>query len=75
MLVDPFGDHPVLLAGSHNLGTKASHTNDEKLLIIRDAPGLQQLTMRLTQLARSVEGHAACGRPSSSRRDFLNKHP
>ena len=29
-----------LLTGSHNLGPKASGTNDENLLIIRDAPGL-----------------------------------
>ncbi len=40
VLVDPFGLHPVLLTGSHNLGPKASTTNDENLLIIRDAPGL-----------------------------------
>ena len=40
VLVDPFGAHPVLLTGSHNLGPKASTTNDENLLIIRDAPGL-----------------------------------
>ena len=40
VLVDPFGEHPVLLTGSHNLGPKASGTNDENLLIIRDAPGL-----------------------------------
>ena len=40
VLVDPFGDHPVLLTGSHNLGPKASGTNDENLLVIRDAPGL-----------------------------------
>jgi phosphatidylserine/phosphatidylglycerophosphate/cardiolipin synthase-like enzyme len=40
VLVDPFGDHPVLLTGSHNLGPKASGINDENLLIIRDAPGL-----------------------------------
>jgi phosphatidylserine/phosphatidylglycerophosphate/cardiolipin synthase-like enzyme len=40
VLVDPFGAHPVLLTGSHNLGPKASGTNDENLLIIRDAPGL-----------------------------------
>lgn len=39
VLVDPFGD-PVLLTGSHNLGPKASGTNDENLLIIRGAPGL-----------------------------------
>ncbi len=40
VLVDPFGDSPVVLTGSHNLGPKASGTNDENLLIIRDAPGL-----------------------------------
>jgi phosphatidylserine/phosphatidylglycerophosphate/cardiolipin synthase-like enzyme len=40
VLVDPFSDHPVLLTGSHNLGPKASGTNDENLLIIRDARGL-----------------------------------
>lgn len=40
VLIDPFGAHPVLLTGSHNLGPKASGTNDENLLIIRDAPSL-----------------------------------
>lgn len=40
VLVDPFGKEPVLLTGSHNLGPKASGTNDENLLIIRNAPGL-----------------------------------
>jgi hypothetical protein len=40
VLVDPLGDNPVLLTGSHNLGPKASGTNDENLLIIRDAPGV-----------------------------------
>jgi len=40
VLVDPFGAHPVLLTGSHNLGPKASRTNDDNLLIIHDVPGL-----------------------------------
>jgi phosphatidylserine/phosphatidylglycerophosphate/cardiolipin synthase-like enzyme len=40
VLVDPFGARPVILTGSHNLGPKASVTNDENLLIIRNAPGL-----------------------------------
>ena len=40
VLVDPFGAHPTVLTGSHNLGPKASGTNDENLLLIRDAPGL-----------------------------------
>ncbi len=38
VLVDPFGANPVLMTGSHNLGPKASGTNDENFLIIRNAP-------------------------------------
>ena len=40
VLIDPFGAHPIVMTGSHNLGPKASGTNDENLLIIKDAPGL-----------------------------------
>jgi phosphatidylserine/phosphatidylglycerophosphate/cardiolipin synthase-like enzyme len=40
VLVDPFGKHPVLITGSHNLGPRASGVNDENLLIIQDAPGI-----------------------------------
>jgi hypothetical protein len=40
VLVDPFGPDPVLLTGSHNLGPKASQTNDENLLILRGHHGL-----------------------------------
>jgi|SRR5579871_4990883 len=34
ILVDPFGKHPVVMTGSHNLGPKASAVNDDNLLII-----------------------------------------
>jgi phosphatidylserine/phosphatidylglycerophosphate/cardiolipin synthase-like enzyme len=40
VVVDPFSKNAAVLTGSHNLGPKASSTNDENLLIIRDAPGL-----------------------------------
>lgn len=40
VLVHPFGPNPVLLTGSHNLGPNASSTNDEILMIIRNAPGV-----------------------------------
>ena len=40
IVVDPFGDRPTVLTGSHNLGPRASGTNDENLLVIRDAPGV-----------------------------------
>ncbi len=37
LVVDPFGDKPYVITGSHNFGPKASKTNDENLLIIQDA--------------------------------------
>lgn len=40
IIVDPLGPDPVVLTGSHNLGPKASGTNDENLLIIRDTHAL-----------------------------------
>jgi phosphatidylserine/phosphatidylglycerophosphate/cardiolipin synthase-like enzyme len=40
IVVDPLGTDPVVLTGSHNLGPKASSTNDENLLLIRHAPGV-----------------------------------
>lgn len=38
VVIDPFSAHPVVITGSHNLGP--SGTNDENLLVIRDAPGV-----------------------------------
>lgn len=40
IVIDPFGDHPVVMTGSHNLGQTASGKNDENLLIIEHDPGL-----------------------------------
>ncbi|WP_342641619.1 phospholipase D-like domain-containing protein [Rhodoligotrophos ferricapiens] len=34
VVIDPYGDKPVVMTGSHNLGPKASSVNDENLLII-----------------------------------------
>jgi len=34
IVLDPFGDKPVVMTGSHNLGYKASHANDDNLIII-----------------------------------------
>lgn len=36
LVIDPFGDTPYLVTGSHNFGPKASNTNDENLLIINE---------------------------------------
>ncbi|HET6330438.1 MAG TPA: phospholipase D-like domain-containing protein [Holophagaceae bacterium] len=40
VVVDPFGSHPVVMTGSHNLGPKASSKNDDNLILIENAPGL-----------------------------------
>src|SRR5262249_40141943 len=40
IVIDPLGKHPVVIAGSHNLGFRASSNNDENMLIIRGNRGL-----------------------------------
>jgi phosphatidylserine/phosphatidylglycerophosphate/cardiolipin synthase-like enzyme len=34
IVLDPLGENPVVMTGSHNLGFKASHENDDNLIII-----------------------------------------
>lgn len=34
IVLDPFGTHPVVMTGSHNMGYKASSANDDNLVII-----------------------------------------
>jgi phosphatidylserine/phosphatidylglycerophosphate/cardiolipin synthase-like enzyme len=34
IVLDPFGENPVVMTGSHNLGFKASSKNDDNLMII-----------------------------------------
>ncbi len=34
VVIDPFGDHPVVITGSHNLGYKASTANDDNMMIV-----------------------------------------
>lgn len=42
VITDPFGDHPVVMTGSHNLGMKASRENDDNLIIIEGNNALAQ---------------------------------
>jgi phosphatidylserine/phosphatidylglycerophosphate/cardiolipin synthase-like enzyme len=35
IVLDPFGENPVVMTGSHNLGYKASSANDDNLVIIQ----------------------------------------
>jgi phosphatidylserine/phosphatidylglycerophosphate/cardiolipin synthase-like enzyme len=36
LVIDPFGDEPYVVTGSHNFGPKASSTNDDNLNVIND---------------------------------------
>ena len=40
IIVDPFGAKPVVMTGSHNMGPKASTSNDDNLVIIENSPSL-----------------------------------
>ncbi len=42
VVVDPFSPDCVVITGSHNLGYKASYSNDENLLIVRGNQALAQ---------------------------------
>jgi phosphatidylserine/phosphatidylglycerophosphate/cardiolipin synthase-like enzyme len=36
IVIDPLGDHPVVMTGSHNMGVKAATINDDNLIIIEN---------------------------------------
>lgn len=40
IVVDPFSKHPIVMTGSHNLGPRASGSNDENLVIVENDDGL-----------------------------------
>jgi phosphatidylserine/phosphatidylglycerophosphate/cardiolipin synthase-like enzyme len=40
IVIDPMGGNPVVMTGSHNMGPKASSSNDDNLAIIEGASGL-----------------------------------
>jgi phosphatidylserine/phosphatidylglycerophosphate/cardiolipin synthase-like enzyme len=42
VVLDPFGDAPVVMTGSHNLGPRASKSNDDNLNLIAGVPRLAQ---------------------------------
>lgn len=42
VVIDPFTKDCVVVVGSHNLGFRASHNNDENMVIIRGHQGLAE---------------------------------
>jgi phosphatidylserine/phosphatidylglycerophosphate/cardiolipin synthase-like enzyme len=54
VVVDPFGDHPVVMTGSHNLGPRASGRNDDNLVIVE---GDHQLAEAYAITMMAIYGH------------------
>ncbi len=42
VVIDPFDDDCVVVTGSHNLGYRASHNNDENFVVVRGHRGLAE---------------------------------
>ncbi|MGO4396466.1 phospholipase D-like domain-containing protein [Variovorax sp. M-6] len=42
MCIDPFGDHPVVITGSHNFSSPASESNDENFIIVENDKAVAQ---------------------------------
>jgi len=42
VVIDPFSDNCAVVTGSHNLGFRASHNNDDNLVVIRGHRGLAE---------------------------------
>jgi phosphatidylserine/phosphatidylglycerophosphate/cardiolipin synthase-like enzyme len=42
LVVDPFGEHPIVVTGSHNFSRSASSTNDENFIVVRDDRALAE---------------------------------
>lgn len=42
VVIDPFSDDCTVVTGSHNLGFRASHNNDENMVIVRGHRGLAE---------------------------------
>ena len=45
VVIDPNGDNPVVVTGSHNFSASASSKNDENLVIIRETQRLRAPTL------------------------------
>jgi phosphatidylserine/phosphatidylglycerophosphate/cardiolipin synthase-like enzyme len=54
IVIDPLGRNPVVMTGSHNLGPKASASNDDNLVIIENAP---ELATEYAVYVMNIYGH------------------
>jgi hypothetical protein len=59
IVLDPFGDHPVVMTGSHNLGYKASSKNDDNLMIVEgNAPLAAAFAVNITAIYQTYRWNA-----------------
>lgn len=68
VVIDPYGDHPVVMTGSHNMGPKASGVNDENFVIIEgNGPLASQYATKIMEIYNQyrwrASRHAAPGGP------------
>jgi hypothetical protein len=79
IVIDPFGDDPIVVTGSHNLSGSASSKNDENLIIIRNSPGLARAyavhCMTIYQHYRWPAYQDEVSKNKSSDDGFLDKTP
>ncbi len=54
IVIDPLGDHPVVMTGSHNMGVKAATINDDNLMIVE---GDRDLALAYALNVMSVFNH------------------
>ena len=74
VVIDPFGDNPVVIFGSHNLGFKASYSNDENMIIVRgNKKFAQYVFVNLFELNSHYKARAAAN-AAKRKEDELNKN-
>jgi len=60
VVIDPYGAHPVVMTGSHNMGPKASGTNDENFLIIEgNGPLASQYASKIMEIYNQYRWRAS----------------
>ena len=60
VVVDPFGERPVVMTGSHNLGPKARGVNDENFVIIEgDGALAAQYAARIMEIYNQYRWRAS----------------
>ena len=75
VLIDPFGPHPVVITGSHDLSSRNSAKNDASLLIIENAAGLAaEFAVQIVRLFDHYRFHAMVSKTQDAHPSALDSH-